>query len=127
MGQGQEEHPPSPLLDWSVFDEQSNANEDEVHEELGSSSRQVTGHASSHLFIILDYSNTISVIFVGRQRAPRNPRPPTKGKLLDNMTKAMGRRLPIEIALGKKRLEKLVQAAKLASEAAIVIRSSVPI
>jgi hypothetical protein len=43
------------------------------------------------------------------------------------MTKAMGRRLPIEIALGKKRLEKLVQAAKLASEAAIVIRSSVPI
>lgn len=83
--------------------------------------------ASSHLFIILDYSNTISVPCVGRQRAPRKPRPPTKGKLLDNMTKAMGRRLPIEIAPGKKRPEKPVQAAKLASEAGIVIRSSVPI
>lgn len=34
MGQDQEEHPPSPHLDFSVFDEQSNANEDEVHEEL---------------------------------------------------------------------------------------------
>ena len=48
------------------------------------------------------------------------------------MTKAMGRRLPIEIALGKKRPEKpipekLVQDAKLASEAGLVIRSSMPI
>ena len=43
------------------------------------------------------------------------------------MTKAMGRRLPIEIAPGKKRPEKLVQAAKIASEAGLVIRSSMPI
>jgi len=43
------------------------------------------------------------------------------------MTKAMGRRLPIEIALGKKRPEKLVQATKLALEAGLVIRSSMPI
>jgi len=43
------------------------------------------------------------------------------------MTKAMGRRLPIEVAPGKKRPEKLVQAAKLASEAGLVIRSSMPI
>ena len=77
----------------------------------------------------MDYSNTLSANFVGPRCAPRQPRPPTKGKLLDNMTKAMGRRLPIEIALGKKRPEKpipekLVQDAKLASEAGLVIRSS---
>jgi hypothetical protein len=35
--------------------------------------------------------------------------------------------LPIEIALGKKRPEKPVQAAKLASEARLVIRSSMPV
>ena len=75
----------------------------------------------------MDYSNTLSANFVGPRRAPRQPRPPTKGKLLDNMTKAMGRRLPIEIAPGKKRPEKLVQAAKIASEAGLVIRSSMPI
>jgi len=43
------------------------------------------------------------------------------------MTKAMGRRLPIEIAPGKKRPEKPLQAAKLASEARLVIRSSMPV
>ena len=75
----------------------------------------------------MDYSNTLSANFVGPQRAPRQLRPPTKGKLLHNMTKAMGRRLPIEVAPGKKRPEKLVQAAKLASEAGLVIRSSMPI
>jgi len=47
--------------------------------------------------------------------------------LLDNMTKAMGRRLPIEIAPRKKRPEKPVQDAKIASEAGLVIRSSMPI
>jgi len=34
MGQGEEEHPPSPVLDWSIFDDPSNANEDEVSEQL---------------------------------------------------------------------------------------------
>ena len=43
------------------------------------------------------------------------------------MTKAMGRRLPIEIAPGKKRPKKSIQAAKLSSEAGLVIRSSMPI
>ena len=43
------------------------------------------------------------------------------------MTNAMGRRLSIEIAPGKKRPEKPVQAGKLASEAGLVIRSSMPI
>ena len=43
------------------------------------------------------------------------------------MTKAMGRRLSIDIAPGKKRPKKPVQAAKLALEAGLVIRSSMPI
>ena len=34
MGQGEEEHPPSPVLDFSVFDDPNNTNEDEVTEEL---------------------------------------------------------------------------------------------
>lgn len=34
VGQGEEEHPPSPVLDFSVFDDPNNTNEDEVTEEL---------------------------------------------------------------------------------------------
>ena len=34
VGQGEEEHPPSPVLDWSIFYDPNNANEDEVTEEL---------------------------------------------------------------------------------------------
>ena len=61
------------------------------------------------------------------QRAPRRPRPPTKGKQLDKMTKAMGRRLPISVEEGKRRPHVPVQAAKFASEAGIVMRESIPI
>ena len=43
------------------------------------------------------------------------------------MTKGMGRRLPIEIAVGKRRLEKPIQAVKLASEAGLIIRKNMPI
>uniref|UniRef100_A0A0E0EVA7 Uncharacterized protein n=1 Tax=Oryza meridionalis TaxID=40149 RepID=A0A0E0EVA7_9ORYZ len=60
-------------------------------------------------------------------RARRNPRPPTKGVMLDRMTGAMGRRLPIVVCEGMKRPEKPVQAAKLASEAGVIIRAEVPI
>jgi len=74
----------------------------------------------------LDYSNSISANNVGKQRAPRKPRPPTKGKLLDNITQSMGRRLPIEIAEGKRRPEKPVQAAKLASELALSLGRTCP-
>ena len=84
-------------------------------------------HILTFFDFTVDYSNTLSTNFVGPRRAPRQPRMPTKGKLLDNMIKAMGRRLPIEIAPGKKRPEKPIQAAKLASEARLVIRSSMPI
>ncbi|XP_066334494.1 uncharacterized protein [Miscanthus floridulus] len=56
------------------------------------------------------------------QRAPRRPRPPTKGTQLDRMTKAMGRRMPIAIAEGKRRPHEPVQAAKFASEAGVIIQ-----
>jgi hypothetical protein len=49
------------------------------------------------------------------------------GKQLDNMTRAMGRRLPIVVKEGKRRLQNPVHAAKLASEAGIIIRESIPI
>lgn len=43
------------------------------------------------------------------------------------MTRAMGRRLPISVAEGKARPHDPVQAAKLASEAGVIVRSHVPI
>jgi hypothetical protein len=43
------------------------------------------------------------------------------------MTKTMGRRLPISIDEGKKRPAEPVQAAKLASEAGVIIRDKYPI
>ncbi|XP_021304277.1 uncharacterized protein LOC8078302 [Sorghum bicolor] len=39
------------------------------------------------------------------------------------MTKAMGRRLPIAIAQGKRRLDEPVQATKFASESGVIIRN----
>jgi hypothetical protein len=48
------------------------------------------------------------------------------GKQLDKMTKAMGRRLPILVQKGKRPHEP-IQAAKLASEAGVVVRKSIPI
>jgi hypothetical protein len=66
--------------------------------------------------------------FVGpAQRAPRKPRPPTKGAQLERMTKAMGHRLPISVAEGKRRPHEPVQAAKFASESGVIIRDKVPI
>jgi hypothetical protein len=61
------------------------------------------------------------------QRAPRKPRPPTQGVLLDRMTRSMQRRLPISVAEGYKRPSEPVQAAKFASEAGVVVRDRVPI
>jgi len=39
----------------------------------------------------------------------------------------MGRRLPIAIAQGKRRLDEPVQATKFASESGVIIRNKVPI
>jgi hypothetical protein len=49
------------------------------------------------------------------------------GKQLDNMTRAMGRRLPIVVKERKRRPQNPVQAAKLASEASVIIWESIPI
>jgi hypothetical protein len=49
------------------------------------------------------------------------------GKPLDNMTRAMGRRLPIVVKERKRIHHDPIQAAKLASEAGIIIRESIPI
>jgi len=43
------------------------------------------------------------------------------------MTKAMGRRMPIAVAEGKRRPHEPVQAAKFASEAGVIIRDKVPV
>jgi hypothetical protein len=64
---------------------------------------------------------------VPAQTAPRRPRPPTRGILLDKMTRAMMKKLPISVADGCKRPHDPVQAAKFASEASVVVRDSVPI
>lgn len=57
----------------------------------------------------------------------RGARPQTMGRLLDRMTRSMGKRLPITVVEGKKRPEKPVQAAKLASEGGVAIRQGIPI
>jgi hypothetical protein len=43
------------------------------------------------------------------------------------MTKAMGGRMPIAVAEGKRRPHEPVQAAKFASEAGVIIQDKVPI
>jgi len=50
----------------------------------------------------------------------------TRRVLLDKMTKAMGRRMPISIAEGNLRPHEPVQATKFASEAGVIVRSQVP-
>ena len=58
----------------------------------------------------------------------RKPRPQTLGILLDNMCKSMGGlRIPISVAEGNRRPHDLMQAAKFASEAGVVVRHQVPI
>ncbi|KAF0928072.1 hypothetical protein E2562_037664 [Oryza meyeriana var. granulata] len=74
-------------------------------------------------------TNTLNGTFVAAQpaHASRKPRPPTKGVMLERMTRAMGRRLPIIIPEGMKRPEQPVQAAKLASKAGVIVRAEVSI
>ena len=47
--------------------------------------------------------------------------------MLDRMTKAMGRRLPVNVAEGNLRPHDPLQAAKFASEADVIVRGQVPI
>ncbi|KAE8795531.1 SKP1-like protein 1B [Hordeum vulgare] len=50
-----------------------------------------------------------------------------KGKGLERITKALGIKVPIQIAQGMKRPEKPLQAAKFASECGLVARSHMPV
>ncbi|SPT21241.1 unnamed protein product [Triticum aestivum] len=50
-----------------------------------------------------------------------------KGKGLERITKALGSKVPIQIAEGMKRPVKPLQAAKLASECGLVARSHLPV
>jgi hypothetical protein len=55
-------------------------------------------------------------------------RPRTRGIMLDKIRKSLGGvRMHISIAEGNRRLHDLVQAAKFALEAGVVVRSEVPI
>ena len=80
------------------------------------------------IYMNVDHFSKCEFFFVGpAQRAPRRPREATKGKQLDKMTKAMGRRLPISVEEGKRRPHVHVQAAKFASEAGVVMQESIPV
>ena len=58
----------------------------------------------------------------------RKPRPRTRGILFDKISKSLGGlRMPISVAEGNRRPHDLMQAAKFASEAGVVVRHQVPI
>ena len=58
----------------------------------------------------------------------RKPRPQTHEIMLDKMSKTLGRlRMRISVAEGNRRPHDLVQAAKFASKAGVVVRKDVPI
>lgn len=50
-----------------------------------------------------------------------------KGKGLENLTRAMGAKVRIEIAEGMRPPEKPMQAAKLASEGGLIARAHMPL
>ena len=59
-------------------------------------------------------------------RRVRKLRPRTHGIMFDKMSKSLGGlRMPISIAEGNRRPHDLVQAAKFASEAGVVVRKEV--
>jgi hypothetical protein len=70
--------------------------------------------------------NVISVATT-QSGGPRKARLATWGIVLDKMNKAIGRRMPISVAEGNQRPHDLVQAANVASEAGVIVRSQVPI
>ncbi|KAF0927398.1 hypothetical protein E2562_032484 [Oryza meyeriana var. granulata] len=98
--------PASPMMDWSYPDDAHRDDVRDHHEE------QVPQDTQSGQ---IDSSD----------QGPRNPRPATRGIMLDKMTKSMGRRLPINVAEGKRRPHELVQAAKFASEAGVIGRLAI--
>jgi len=73
---------------------------------------------------LMNNGNLNEIIVVPPQRG--GWRKASRGVLLDKMTKAMGRRMPISVAEGNLRPHEPVQATKFASEAGAIVRSQVP-
>ena len=57
----------------------------------------------------------------------RKAREATRGVMIDRMTKAKGRRLPVTVAEENLRPHDPLQAAKFASEVGVIVRGQVPI
>ena len=76
------------------------------------------------VFNLMNNGNLNEITTVPPQRGGR--RKATRGVLLDKMTKAMGRRMPIFVAEGNLTPHEPVQAAKFASETSVIVRSQVP-
>ena len=72
-------------------------------------------------FNVMNNGNLNEITVVPLQRGGQ--RKATRGVLLDKMTKAMGRRMPISVAEGNLRPHEPVQAAKFALEAGVIVRS----
>ena len=73
---------------------------------------------------LINNGNLNEITIVPPQRGGR--RKATRGVLLDKMTKAMGRRMPISVAEGNLRPHEPVQATKFASKVGVIVRSQVP-
>ena len=73
------------------------------------------------VFHLMNNGNLNEITTVPPQRGGQSKA--TRGVLLDKMTKAMGRRMPISVAEGNLRPHEPVQATKFASEAGVIIRS----
>jgi len=73
---------------------------------------------------LMNNGNLNEITAVPPQRGGR--RKATRGVLLDKMTKAMGRRMPISVAEGNLRPHEPVQATKFASKVGVIVRSQVP-
>ena len=76
------------------------------------------------VFNLMNNRNLNEITAVPLQRGGR--RKATRGVLLDKMTKAMGRMMPISIAEGNLRPHEPVQATKFASKVGVIVRSQVP-
>ena len=76
------------------------------------------------VFNLMNNGNLNEITAVPPQRGGR--RKATRGVLLDKLTKAFGRRMPISIAEGNLRPCEPVQASKFALEAGVIVRSQVP-
>ena len=73
----------------------------------------------------LKVGSYVTLKVVAHRGGLRKVREATRGILLDNMTKAMRRMMPISVAEGILRPHEPVQAAKFVSEVVVIVRSQV--